>query len=180
MTSNTEDRQNAALRCHRQPRPGRLEGKTSKPLTNQSEPALVDPPEGAAACSVIAVDPAQTTELTVRGNLVTIRTAVLGLGNIGPLASKLAMEGKAVLFKNFVDIDVFDIEIKANTSDSVVEIIDALDSAFGGVNLEEINGPECFEIEAQLNDRINIPVFHDDQHGPAIIVGAAASRGIRA
>ena len=124
----------------------------------------------------IADDPAEAASLTIRANLVAVvsnGTAVLGLGNIGPLASKPVMEGKAVLFKKFAGIDVFDIEIAADTIERVVETVAALEPTFGGINLEDIKGPECFEIEAQLKARMKIPVFHDDQHGTAIIVGAA-------
>ena len=124
----------------------------------------------------IAENPAEAATLTARANLVAVvsnGTAVLGLGNIGPLASKPVMEGKAVLFKKFAGIDVFDIEIAADTIERVVETVAALEPTFGGINLEDIKAPECFEIEAQLKERMKIPVFHDDQHGTAIIVGAA-------
>ncbi|WP_022723426.1 NADP-dependent malic enzyme [Rhodopseudomonas sp. B29] len=181
MASNSEDLQSQALAYHRSPRPGKLEVHASKPLANQRDLALAYTPGVAAACNAIAADPAQAADLTVRGNLVAVvsnGTAVLGLGNIGPLASKPVMEGKAVLFKKFADIDVFDIEIKADTIDRVVETVAALEPTFGGINLEDIKGPECFEIEAQLKERMNIPVFHDDQHGTAIIVGAAVKNAL--
>ena len=135
----------------------------------------------AAACLDIVADPANAAELTVRANFVAVvsnGTAVLGLGNIGPLASKPVMEGKAVLFKKFADIDVFDIEIAADTIDKVVETVAALEPTFGGINLEDIKGPECFEIEARLKARMKIPVFHDDQHGTAIIVAAAIKNAL--
>ncbi|MBI5132132.1 MAG: NADP-dependent malic enzyme [Rhodopseudomonas palustris] len=181
MASNTEDLQTAALAYHRLPRPGKLEVHASKPLANQRDLALAYTPGVAAACNAIAADPAQAADLTVRGNLVAVvtnGTAVLGLGNIGPLAAKPVMEGKAVLFKKFADIDVFDIEIAADTIERVVETVAALEPTFGGINLEDIKGPECFEIEAQLKERMKIPVFHDDQHGTAIIVGAAVKNAL--
>ncbi len=181
MASNSEDLQSQALAYHRSPRPGKLEIHASKPLANQRDLALAYTPGVAAACNAIAADPAQAADLTVRGNLVAVvtnGTAVLGLGNIGPLASKPVMEGKAVLFKKFADIDVFDIEIAADTIERVVETVAALEPTFGGINLEDIKGPECFEIEAQLKERMKIPVFHDDQHGTAIIVGAAVKNAL--
>jgi malate dehydrogenase (oxaloacetate-decarboxylating)(NADP+) len=159
-----------------QPRPGKLEIQATKPLANQRDLALAYSPGVAAACEAIAADPAQAAEFTTRSNLVAVvsnGTAVLGLGNIGPLASKPVMEGKAVLFKKFAGIDVFDIEIAADTIARVVETVAALEPTFGGINLEDIKGPECFEIEEQLKARMKIPVFHDDQHGTAIIVCAA-------
>jgi malate dehydrogenase (oxaloacetate-decarboxylating)(NADP+) len=176
MSSYSEDLQSAALAYHRLPRPGKLEIQATKPLANQRDLALAYSPGVAAACTAIAQDPSQAAMLTTRANLVAVvsnGTAVLGLGNIGPLASKPVMEGKAVLFKKFAGIDVFDIEIAADTIERVVETVAALEPTFGGINLEDIRGPECFEIEAQLKERMKIPVFHDDQHGTAIIVGAA-------
>src|SRR5258706_5596289 len=181
MASNSEDLHSAALAYHRQPRPGKLEIKAIKPLANQRDLALAYSPGVAAACTAIAADPAQAASLTIRANLVAVvsnGTAVLGLGNIGPLASKPVMEGKAVLFKKFAGIDVFDIEIAADTIERVVETVAALEPTFGGINLEDIRGPECFEIEAQLKERMKIPVFHDDQHGTAIIVGAAITTAL--
>ncbi|MFT0875437.1 NADP-dependent malic enzyme [Rhodopseudomonas sp. G2_2311] len=181
MASYSEDLQAAALGYHRRPKPGKLEIQASKPLANQRDLALAYSPGVAAACNAIAADPAQAAELTVRSNLVAVvtnGTAVLGLGNIGPLAAKPVMEGKAVLFKKFAGIDVFDIEIAAETVDRVVETVAALEPTFGGINLEDIKGPECFEIEAMLKDRMKIPVFHDDQHGTAIIVGAAVKNAL--
>ena len=176
MSSYSEDLHSAALAYHRLPRPGKLEIQATKPLANQRDLALAYSPGVAAACTEIADNPAEAASLTARANLVAVvsnGTAVLGLGNIGPLASKPVMEGKAVLFKKFAGIDVFDIEIAADTIERVVETVAALEPTFGGINLEDIKGPECFEIEAQLKARMKIPVFHDDQHGTAIIVGAA-------
>jgi malate dehydrogenase (oxaloacetate-decarboxylating)(NADP+) len=181
MASNSDDLHSAALAYHRLPRPGKLEIQAIKPLANQRDLALAYSPGVAAACMAIAADPAQAASLTVRANLVAVvsnGTAVLGLGNIGPLASKPVMEGKAVLFKKFAGIDVFDIEIAADTIERVVETVSALEPTFGGINLEDIKGPECFEIEARLKDRMKIPVFHDDQHGTAIIVGAAITNAL--
>jgi malate dehydrogenase (oxaloacetate-decarboxylating)(NADP+) len=181
MASYSEDLHAAALAYHRLPRPGKLEIQAIKPLANQRDLALAYSPGVAAACTEIAGNPAEAASLTSRANLVAVvsnGTAVLGLGNIGPLASKPVMEGKAVLFKKFAGIDVFDIEIAADTIERVVETVAALEPTFGGINLEDIKGPECFEIEAQLKERMKIPVFHDDQHGTAIIVGAAITNGL--
>jgi malate dehydrogenase (oxaloacetate-decarboxylating)(NADP+) len=179
--SYSEDLHAAALAYHRLPRPGKLEIQATKPLANQRDLALAYTPGVAAACTEIANNPAEAATLTARANLVAVvtnGTAVLGLGNIGPLASKPVMEGKAVLFKKFAGIDVFDIEISADTIERVVETVAALEPTFGGINLEDIKGPECFEIEAQLKARMKIPVFHDDQHGTAIIVGAAITNAL--
>jgi malate dehydrogenase (oxaloacetate-decarboxylating)(NADP+) len=181
MSSSSEDLHSAALAYHRLPRPGKLEIQATKPLANQRDLALAYSPGVAAACTEIAQNPAEVASLTARANLVAVvsnGTAVLGLGNIGPLASKPVMEGKAVLFKKFAGIDVFDIEIAADTIDRVVETVAALEPTFGGINLEDIKGPECFEIEARLKERMKIPVFHDDQHGTAIIVGAAITNAL--
>src|SRR3954471_23697745 len=181
MSSYSEDLHSAALAYHRLPRPGKLEIQATKPLANQRDLALAYSPGVAAACMEIAKNPAEAASLTSRANLVAVvsnGTAVLGLGNIGPLASKPVMEGKAVLFKKFAGIDVFDIEIAADTIERVVETVAALEPTFGGINLEDIKGPECFEIEAQLKARMKIPVFHDDQHGTAIIVGAAITNAL--
>ncbi|HEY0233625.1 MAG TPA: NADP-dependent malic enzyme, partial [Afipia sp.] len=182
MTSSfSEELRQAALNYHRLPRPGKLEIHATKPLANQRDLALAYTPGVAAACEAIAADPAQAAHLTIRSNLVAVvsnGTAVLGLGNIGPLASKPVMEGKAVLFKKFAGIDVFDIEIAADTIERVVETVAALEPTFGGINLEDIKAPECFEIEDQLKKRMKIPVFHDDQHGTAIIVGAAVRNAL--
>ncbi|TPQ32588.1 NADP-dependent malic enzyme [Bradyrhizobium guangdongense] len=182
MSSYSEDLHSAALAYHRLPRPGKLEIQATKPLANQRDLALAYSPGVAAACTEIANNPAEAATLTTRANLVAVvsnGTAVLGLGNIGPLASKPVMEGKAVLFKKFAGIDVFDIEIAADTIQRVVETVAALEPTFGGINLEDIRGPECFEIEAQLKERMKIPVFHDDQHGTAIIVAAAVTNALR-
>src|ERR1700744_1658063 len=179
--SYSEDLHAAALAYHRLPRPGKLEIQATKPLANQRDLALAYSPGVASACTEIANNPAEAATLTSRANLVAVvsnGTAVLGLGNIGPLASKPVMEGKAVLFKKFAGIDVFDIEIAADTIERVVETVAALEPTFGGINLEDIKGPECFEIEAHLKERMKIPVFHDDQHGTAIIVAAAITNGL--
>jgi malate dehydrogenase (oxaloacetate-decarboxylating)(NADP+) len=178
----SEELRAAAVAYHRGESPGKLEIKPTKPLANQRDLALAYSPGVAAACEAIAADPAAAANLTVRSNLVAVvsnGTAVLGLGNIGPLASKPVMEGKAVLFKKFAGIDVFDIEIAADDVGRMVEVISALEPTFGGINLEDIKAPECFEVEAQLKARMRIPVFHDDQHGTAIIVGAAVKNGLR-
>jgi malate dehydrogenase (oxaloacetate-decarboxylating)(NADP+) len=170
-----------ALFYHRYPRPGKLEIQATKPLGNQRDLALAYSPGVAAPCLAIRDEPETAADYTARGNLVAVisnGTAVLGLGNIGPLASKPVMEGKAVLFKKFAGIDVFDIEIDANTVDSMVSTVSALEPTFGGINLEDIKAPECFEVEQQLRDKMNIPVFHDDQHGTAIIVAAAILNGL--
>ncbi|MEZ0219029.1 NADP-dependent malic enzyme [Tardiphaga sp. 1201_B9_N1_1] len=180
-SSSSDDLSRAALAYHRLPKPGKLEIQATKPLANQRDLALAYSPGVAAPCLAIAADPNEAASLTSRANLVAVvsnGTAVLGLGNIGPLASKPVMEGKAVLFKKFAGIDVFDIEIAADTIERVVEVVSALEPTFGGINLEDIKGPECFEIEAQLKERMKIPVFHDDQHGTAIIVGAAIKNAL--
>ena len=172
----------AALAYHRLPKPGKLEIAATKPLGNQHDLALAYSPGVATACTAIAEDPQEASGLTARGNLVAVvtnGTAVLGLGAIGPLAAKPVMEGKAVLFKKFAGIDVFDIELDALEVDKMVDIVAALEPTFGGINLEDIKAPECFEVESRLRERMNIPVFHDDQHGTAIIVGAAVYNGLR-
>ncbi|MFG1213238.1 MULTISPECIES: NADP-dependent malic enzyme [Xanthobacter] len=182
MASNiSDDLRSGALYYHRTPRPGKLEIQATKPLGNQRDLALAYSPGVAAACEAIAADPLQAAELTIRSNLVGVvsnGTAVLGLGNIGPLAGKPVMEGKAVLFKKFAGIDVFDIEIDALTVERMVDVVSALEPTFGGINLEDIKAPECFEVEAQLRQRMKIPVFHDDQHGTAIIVAAAVRNAL--
>jgi malate dehydrogenase (oxaloacetate-decarboxylating)(NADP+) len=175
------DLEDAALFFHRHPVPGKLEIQATKPLGNQRDLALAYSPGVAAPCLAIRDDPATAADYTGRANLVAVisnGTAVLGLGNIGPLASKPVMEGKAVLFKKFAGINVFDIEIDAPAIDSMVETIAALEPTFGGINLEDIKAPECFEVEERLKTRMGIPVFHDDQHGTAIIVGAAVLNGL--
>ncbi len=172
----------ASLEYHRQPPPGKISIAPTKDLTNQRDLALAYSPGVAAACDEIVREPAEARNLTARGNLigvVTNGTAVLGLGPIGPLAAKPVMEGKAVLFKKFAGIDCFDIEVNERDPDKLVEIIAALEPTFGGINLEDIKAPECFYVERKLRERMKIPVFHDDQHGTAIIVGAAITNGLR-
>ncbi len=172
----------SALEYHRLPTPGKLAIVATKPLANQRDLALAYSPGVAAACEAIVADPAQAAELTTRGNLVAVvtnGTAVLGLGPIGPLAAKPVMEGKAVLFKAFAGIDVFDIEIAERDADKLVDIIASLEPTFGAINLEDIKAPECFHVERSLRERMHIPVFHDDQHGTAIIVAAAMLNGLR-
>src|SRR5258706_12585106 len=176
-----DDLKHNALEYHRKPTRGKIEICATNPLATQRDLALAYTPGVAAVCEAIVDNPAEARNLTSRGNLVAVitnGTAVLGLGNIGPLASKPVMEGKAVLFKKFAGIDVFDIEIAADTIDRVVETVAALEPTFGGINLEDIKGPECFEIEAQLKARMKIPVFHDDKHGTAIIVAAAITNAL--
>src|SRR5580698_6926061 len=165
-----------ALDYHEFPTPGKLSVTATKQLTNQTDLALAYSPGVAAACEAIVEDPANAFRYTARGNLVgviTNGTAVLGLGAIGPLAARPVMEGKAVLFKKFAGIDVFDIEIDQSDPDKLVDVIAALEPTFGAINLEDIKAPECFIVERKLRERMKIPVFHDDQHGTAIIVGAA-------
>jgi malate dehydrogenase (oxaloacetate-decarboxylating)(NADP+) len=164
-----------ALQYHRMGPAGKISVVASKPVQTQRDLALAYSPGVAAACDAIVVDPAEARNLTARGNLVAVitnGTAVLGLGAIGPLAAKPVMEGKGVLFKKFAGIDVFDLEIEERDPDKLVDIIAALEPTFGGINLEDIKAPECFYIERKLRERMHIPVFHDDQHGTAIIVGA--------
>ena len=178
---SSSDLTEAALFFHKSPKPGKLEIQATKPLGNQRDLALAYSPGVAAPCMEIADDPNTAADYTARGNLVAVisnGTAVLGLGNIGPLASKPVMEGKAVLFKKFAGIDVFDIEVDETEVDRFVDTVAALEPTFGGINLEDIKAPECFMIEAKLRERMNIPVFHDDQHGTAIIVGAAVRNGL--
>lgn len=172
----------AALEYHEFPTPGKISVTPTKQLTNQRDLALAYSPGVAAACEEIVENPANAVRYTAKGNLVgvvTNGTAVLGLGNIGPLASKPVMEGKGVLFKKFAGIDVFDIEINESDPDKLVEIIASLEPTFGGINLEDIKAPDCFYVERKLRDRMNIPVFHDDQHGTAIVVGAAIMNGLK-
>ena len=172
----------SALEYHEFPVPGKLAIAATKQLVNQRDLALAYSPGVAAACEEIVSDPANAYRYTARGNLVAVitnGTAVLGLGDIGPLASKPVMEGKAVLFKKFAGIDVFDIEVKETNLDKLVDIIAALEPTFGGVNLEDIKAPDCFYVERRLRERMKIPVFHDDQHGTAIVVGAAMLNGLK-
>jgi malate dehydrogenase (oxaloacetate-decarboxylating)(NADP+) len=172
----------AALEYHEFPTPGKISIAATKQLVNQHDLALAYSPGVAAPCEEIARDPSTAFKYTSRGNLVgvvTNGTAVLGLGDIGPLASKPVMEGKGVLFKKFSGIDVFDIEINEKDPDKLVEIIAALEPTFGGINLEDIKAPDCFYVERKLRERMKIPVFHDDQHGTAIVVGAAILNGLK-
>ncbi|TNF98260.1 MAG: NADP-dependent malic enzyme [Gammaproteobacteria bacterium] len=176
-----EDLDECALEYHRENPPGKISVVPTKPLANQRDLALAYSPGVAAACRVIEEDPLEAATVTARSNLVGVisnGTAVLGLGDIGPLAAKPVMEGKGVLFKKFAGIDVFDLEIKEKNPDQLVEIIASLEPTFGGINLEDIKAPECFMIEGKLRERLNIPVFHDDQHGTAIIVSAAIFNGL--
>ena len=171
----------AALDYHRLPQPGKLSMQPTKRMATQRDLALAYSPGVAAACEAIAADPSTARDLTARANLVAVitnGTAVLGLGNIGPLASKPVMEGKAVLFKKFAGIDVFDLEVDCNDIDRFVEIVASLEPTFGGINLEDIKAPECFIIEQRLRERMKIPVFHDDQHGTAIVCAAAIRNGL--
>ncbi len=182
MSSNqSDDFRLSALAYHRTPKPGKIEIHATKPLGTQHDLALAYTPGVAVACEAIAADPNEAAALTARANLVAVvtnGTAVLGLGNIGPLAGKPVMEGKAVLFKKFAGIDVFDIEVDAREIDRLVDVVAALEPTFGGINLEDIKGPECFEVEERLKARMKIPVFHDDQHGTAIIVAAAVQNAL--
>ncbi|MCV2370313.1 NADP-dependent malic enzyme [Roseateles oligotrophus] len=178
---NAQFRQ-AALEYHEFPTPGKIAIAATKQLVNQRDLALAYSPGVAAACEEIVADPANAFRYTSRGNLVAVvtnGTAVLGLGDIGPLASKPVMEGKGVLFKKFAGIDVFDLEIQERDLDKLVDIIAALEPTFGGINLEDIKAPDCFYVERKLRERMKIPVFHDDQHGTAIVVGAAFLNGLK-
>ena len=185
MSSHEEKRaelRRAALEYHEFPTPGKVAIAATKGLTNQRDLALAYTPGVAAACEEIVADPSNAFRYTSRGNLVAVvtnGTAVLGLGDIGPLASKPVMEGKAVLFKKFAGIDVFDLEINERNLDKLVDIIAALEPTFGGVNLEDIKAPDCFYVERRLRERMKIPVFHDDQHGTAIVVGAAMLNALK-
>ena len=172
----------AALDYHRSPTPGKLSIVATKPLAHQRDLALAYSPGVAAACLAIVEDENEASSLTIRANLVAVisnGTAVLGLGNIGPLAAKPVMEGKAVLFKKFAGIDVFDIEVNETDPQKLIEIIASLEPTFGAINLEDIKAPECFVVEKELRKRMGIPVFHDDQHGTAIVTGAALINGLR-
>ncbi|NCT99064.1 MAG: NADP-dependent malic enzyme [Comamonadaceae bacterium] len=185
-SNNPEDKRaelrRAALQYHEQPLPGKVAIAATKPLSNQRDLALAYSPGVAAPCEEIVADPVNAFKYTARGNLVAVitnGTAVLGLGDIGPLAAKPVMEGKGVLFKKFSGIDVFDIEINEKDPDKLVEVIAALEPTFGGINLEDIKAPDCFYVERKLRERMKIPVFHDDQHGTAIVVGAAILNGLK-
>jgi len=178
----TDEFREASLDYHRYPKPGKMEIVATKKMVNQRDLALAYSPGVAAACEEIARDENEAANLTSRGNLVAVisnGTAVLGLGAIGPLASKPVMEGKAVLFKKFAGVDVFDIELDLTDPDQIIETVAAMEPTFGGINLEDIKAPECFIIEKKLRERMNIPVFHDDQHGTAIVVAAAVRNGLR-
>jgi malate dehydrogenase (oxaloacetate-decarboxylating)(NADP+) len=177
----SEDLRASALAYHRLPRAGKIEIHATKPLGNQRDLALAYSPGVAAPCELIAAEPGEAATLTSRQNLVAVLsngTAVLGLGAIGPLASKPVMEGKAVLFKKFAGLDCFDIEVAETNIDKLVDIVVSLEPTFGGINLEDIKAPECFEVEERARARMSIPVFHDDQHGTAIIVAAAVLNGL--
>src|SRR5512139_1603232 len=179
MSDNLRD---AALEYHRLPTHGKISVVPTKAMVTQRDLSLAYSPGVAEACNAIAADPREAGNLTSRGNLVAVvtnGTAVLGLGNIGPLAGKPVMEGKGCLFKKFAGIDVFDIELNENDPDKLVDIIAALEPTFGGINLEDIKAPECFYIERKLRERLKIPVFHDDQHGTAIVAAAAVLNGLR-
>jgi malate dehydrogenase (oxaloacetate-decarboxylating)(NADP+) len=170
------DYKKEALEYHSKGRPGKISVTPTKPCTTQEELSLAYTPGVAEPCRAIAQNPLDSAKYTARGNLVAVitnGTAVLGLGNIGPLAAKPVMEGKGILFKQFADIDVFDLEINEPDSEQLVRIIKSLEPTFGGINLEDIKAPECFYIEERLSREMNIPVFHDDQHGTAVITGAA-------
>jgi len=178
----TTDVYEKSLDYHRFPKPGKLEIKATKPLADQGDLVLAYSPGVAAASRLIDEKPEEAASLTARSNLIAVvtnGTAVLGLGNIGPLAAKPVMEGKAVLFKKFAGIDVFDIEINEQDPDKLVDIIASLEPTFGGINLEDIKAPECFYVEEKLSAKLKIPVFHDDQHGTAIIVAAAVLNGLK-
>ncbi|MGX1096032.1 NADP-dependent malic enzyme [Amorphus sp. MBR-141] len=181
MKPTSETLDEAALKYHRLPRPGKFEIQPIKPLGTQRDLSLAYSPGVAAPCLEIAKDPTAALDYTLRGNLVAVisnGTAVLGLGAIGALAGKPVMEGKAVLFKKFANIDVFDIEVEERDIDKFCDVVAAIEPTFGGINLEDIRGPDCFEIEDKLKARMKIPVFHDDQHGTAIIVAAATINGL--
>ena len=177
-----DDLKSAALHYHEYPNAGKVRIVATKPMTNQRDLALAYSPGVAAPCTEIEHNPTLAASYTSRGNLVAVitnGTAVLGLGNIGPLASKPVMEGKAVLFKHFADVDAFDIEVDETDVDKFIDVVAALEPTFGGINLEDIKAPQCFEIEEKLRERMNIPVFHDDQHGTAIVTAAAVINGLR-
>jgi malate dehydrogenase (oxaloacetate-decarboxylating)(NADP+) len=182
MSDDKKNKDQDALDYHQFPTPGKLQISATKPLTTQNDLSLAYSPGVASACTAIHANPDKAADYTIRSNLVGVITngsAVLGLGDIGPLASKPVMEGKAVLFKRFSGIDVFDIEIDQPDIEKFIDAVAALEPTFGGINLEDIKAPECFEIERRLRERMNIPVFHDDQHGTAIIVTAAVLSGLK-
>ena len=172
----------AALNYHELPKPGKLEIRATKPLANGRDLSLAYSPGVAEACLEIKADPATAARYTARANLVAVvsnGTAVLGLGNIGAAAAKPVMEGKAVLFKKFANIDCFDLEVNEPDPEKLAAIVRALEPTFGAINLEDIKAPECFIVEKLCRETMNIPVFHDDQHGTAIVVGAAATNALR-
>ncbi len=178
----SNDLKDAALHYHRTPKAGKIRVQATKPLSNQRDLALAYSPGVAEPCKEIEKDPIAAAYYTSRSNLVgvvTNGTAVLGLGNIGALASKPVMEGKAILFKNFADVDAYDIEVDETDVDAFCEVVAKLEPTFGGINLEDIKAPQCFEIERKLRERMNIPVFHDDQHGTAIVSAAAVINGLK-
>jgi malate dehydrogenase (oxaloacetate-decarboxylating)(NADP+) len=180
--SIADELRDSALEYHRHPVPGKISVTPTKPLATQRDLALAYSPGVAYACEAIVADPDSAVDYTARGNLVAVvtnGTAVLGLGAIGPLAAKPVMEGKGVLFKKFAGIDVFDMELAELNADRLVDIIAAMEPTFGAINLEDIKAPECFEVERKLKERMNIPVMHDDQHGTAIVVGAAMVNALR-
>src|ERR1700761_2801673 len=174
--NNKTNRKQDALNYHSKGRPGKIQVVPTKPTNSQRDLTLAYSPGVAEPCLRIADNPEDVYKYTAKGNLVAVvsnGTAVLGLGNIGPSAAKPVMEGKGILFKKFADIDVFDIELKAPNPDDVIRACEMLEPTFGGINLEDIKAPECFYIEEELRKRLKIPVFHDDQHGTAVISGAA-------
>src|SRR5210317_346699 len=176
------DFKDSAIRYHAEPTPGKLAIRPTKPLANKRDLSRAYSPGVAYPCEESVADPANAFRYTSRSNLVgvvTNGTAVLGLGNIGPLASKPVMEGKAILFKNFADVDAYDIEVDETDVDAFCDVVAKLEPTFGGINLEDIKAPQCFEIERKLRERMNIPVFHDDQHGTAIVAAAAIYNGLR-
>ena len=180
--SSSQSARQAALDYHAYPKPGKLEIRATKPMANQRDLSRAYSPGVAEACLEIKADPVNAARYTARANLVAVvtnGTAVLGLGNIGALASKPVMEGKAVLFKKFANIDCFDIEVNEADPERLADIVAALEPTFGAINLEDIKAPDCFVVERLCRERMNIPVFHDDQHGTAIVVGAAAINALR-
>src|SRR6266849_5257938 len=169
-------RRQEALDYHSQGRPGKIQVSPTKPFKNQRDLSLAYTPGVAEPCREIAERPDEVYSYTAKGNLVAVvsnGTAVLGLGNIGPLAAKPVMEGKGILFKSFADIDVFDLEVASEDPDDLIRFCQLLEPTVGGINLEDVRSPDCFHVEARLRETLSIPVFHDDQHGTAIITGAA-------
>ena len=182
MSDGSENARQAALDYHEYPKPGKLEIRATKPMANQRDLSRAYSPGVAEACLEIKADPKNAARYTAKGNLVAVvsnGTAVLGLGNIGALAGKPVMEGKAVLFKKFANIDCFDIEVNESDPVKLAEIVASLEPTFGAINLEDIKAPECFIVERLCREKMNIPVFHDDQHGTAIVVGAATVNALR-